>query len=157
MFGPVPLLSLALLTSGTGAGGSSPSIPVITVATPLTCSVALFPTTSAPIDASGGGGIPSLIARIATDHILRITNILAELGGAVTVPSAIRYAISDGTGVLVSSALSAPFTTGEWRIALSKSLFTLTRGPMTLVLTLVAPSDSTETALQFTIAQGVRQ
>lgn len=156
------LFDLAFPFAGAADGGV-PSVPPvdpitpITVATPLRCQVDLYPATSVPVDATGGGGIPTLLARTNSDHIVRITSIANDISGATVVPPSIRYSVADGTGVLVGATLTAVFATGEWRIALPRTLFTPTRGPMTLTITLVAPSDATETALQFTLAQGVRQ
>lgn len=151
----VPLLDLVLLTSGTGAGG--PSTPVITVATPLRAVVSLFPVTSAPINATGGGGIPTLLARIGSDHILRVQTIRNDVTLATVVPTKIKYTIADASSVLVTSEVTSPTNTDDWQIALTRTLFTPSRGALTLTLTLVAPSDSTETQLQFLLALGVRQ
>ncbi|HYW49041.1 MAG TPA: hypothetical protein VE861_00470 [Gemmatimonadaceae bacterium] len=141
-----------------GGASGAPPVPVINVATPLTCVVKLFPSTSEPVEATGGGGIPTLIARTATDHVLQLTTIREEITGAVVEPTDIRYVVADGTGTLVTSTITAPISVGldEWQIALSRALFTPTRGPMTLTLTLVAP-DTTETQLVYTLAQGVAQ
>ncbi|MBC7844120.1 MAG: hypothetical protein H7099_17555 [Gemmatimonadaceae bacterium] len=151
----VPLLDLVLLTSGIGAGG--PSIPVITVATPMRCLVTLYPRTSEVVNASSGGGIPTLTARTASDHVLRIEDIVNDISGVAVVPDVIRYTVADSTGELVDDTITDPTNPDDWQIALSRSLFTPTRGPMTLTLTLVAPIDATETVLQFTLIQGVRQ
>jgi hypothetical protein len=140
-----------------GAAGGEPPVPVITVATPLRCKVTLFPITSVPVEATGGGGVPSLIARTASDHILRIEDIEHAVTGATIEPTDIRYVISDATGVILSSTAPSPTNVDDWQIPLTRALFTPTRGPMTLVLTLVAPVDATETAFQFTLAQGVQQ
>lgn len=135
-----------------------PPAPIapITAATPLRCAVALFPPTTIPTQATGGGGIPTLLARTATDHLLRITGIAAAVTGAPVEPTDIRYVVADATGVLVDSMISAPTSPDVWQIALSRALFTSTRGALSLTLTLVAP-DTTETQLLYTLAQGVNQ
>jgi hypothetical protein len=148
---------IATFDNLTPAESAGPPIEVITVATPLRCTVSLFPVTSVPIEGTSGGGIPTLIARTASDHVLRIEDIVHAITGAVVEPTDIRYRLSDASGVLLNATVTAPTNPDDWQIALTRALFTPTRGPMTLVLTLVAPVDSTETALQFTIAQGVRQ
>jgi hypothetical protein len=136
---------------------SGAPVGVITVATPLRCSVSIFPTTSAAIEASAGGAIPTLIARQASDHLLRVQGIRHAVTGATIVPTRIRYVLRDSAGLVVTSEVTTPTNPDDWQIALARGSFTPTRGPMVLTLTLVAPGDSTETALQFVVVQGVRQ
>lgn len=139
------------------AGGGPPPVEVITVATPLKCVVTLFPVTSEPVEGTSGGGIPSLIARTASDHLLRLQTIRHAVTNVVVEPTNIRYVVADKNGTLVNGNVLDPTNADDWQIALTRGLFTPTRGPMSLTLTLVAPVDSTETALQFTLAQGVNQ
>jgi hypothetical protein len=147
----------AALSSGAGSPPEpEPPIEVISVATPLQCTVQLFPATPEPVTATGGGGIPTLVARTGSDHILRVTGIRNDITQATVEPTDIRYSIADGSGTLVASLVTTPTSPDEWRIALSRALFTPTRGAMTLTLTLIAP-DTTETQLRYTLAQGVSQ
>jgi hypothetical protein len=132
------------------------TIPSLTTATPLRCTVQLYPSTSQAVDATGGGGIPSLLARTDSDHVLRIRTITNMITGAVTEPTDLRYRVEDDTGLLIGATVTAPTAPDDWRIPLARQLFAADRGPMLLVLTLVA-TDASETVLQFTLAQGVQQ
>jgi hypothetical protein len=139
-----------------------PALPTITPGTtamPLRATVTLFPATSEALTASSSGAIPTLNARSRSDHILRLTNISEEpaLGGAPVEPDAVRYTVSDSAGVLLGPLpFPTPATEGDWRLVLPRTLFDPSRGSLTLDLALVAPDES-ETALQFILAQGVRQ
>jgi hypothetical protein len=132
------------------------SIPVLSSAAPLVCAVQLFPSTSEAVTATGGGAIPTLIARSDSDHVLRIRSIRNSITAAVVEPTDIRYRVEDATGLLVGATVATPTSADDWQIPLSRALFVTERGTMTLRLTLVAP-DTSETVLQFTLAQGVQQ
>lgn len=139
------------------------TVPALTAAPgetamPLRCSVALYPSTSVAVTPIGGGAIPVLNARSHSDHVLRITGIILEpaLGGGAVVPTTITYTLEDSTGEIDSGSATSPEAPDDWRFTLDKTLFVPSRLSMLLTLTLTAP-DTSDTQLQFIIAQGVRQ
>ncbi len=131
------------------AAGVSP----LTDATPLTCTVQLFPGSPEAVTAAAGGARGTLVGRADSDNVLLITDVRRAIEGDTVTPDEVALQLEGPDGILLTQTITG--VGGTWRTGIAREAFDPARGTLILRLLLTAADDS-RTTIEFAVPQGVR-